>query len=154
MKKYYVLQPHVAGTTIYAIGDRREADENDVQHLVELGVLGDKKPDVPQESAEQTFATGASADAAALTAQLAERNSAVDRLNLELDQLRQEHAASLQDAKDRFDASLADANGLLDDRAAKLAEADKALADMTTRAEAAEAKIAELEKASSGKAGK
>ncbi len=44
MKKFYVLDPHVAGTTRYDVGETREADENDVQHLVELKVLGDKAP--------------------------------------------------------------------------------------------------------------
>lgn len=44
MKKFHVLDPHVAGTTRYEIGDIREADEAEVQHLVELKVLGDKAP--------------------------------------------------------------------------------------------------------------
>lgn len=44
MKKFYALEPHVAGTTRYNVGDVREADENEVQHLVELKILGDKAP--------------------------------------------------------------------------------------------------------------
>lgn len=155
MKNFYVLQPHVSGTTVYAIGDRREADENDVQHLVELGVLGDKKPDVLQESAEQTFNAAASNDVAALAAQLTERNSFIDRLSVDVDQLRSDHAQALQGAQDRFDAELADANARADDALAKVVKMEDALADITARAEAAETKVAELQKAAaSGKAGK
>lgn len=44
MKTFYVQEPHVSGTTLYSPGDKREADENDVQHLVDLKVLGDKPP--------------------------------------------------------------------------------------------------------------
>lgn len=42
--KFYALEPHVDGTTKYEIGDPREADENEVKHLVELGVLSTEKP--------------------------------------------------------------------------------------------------------------
>lgn len=45
MPKYYALEPHVSGTTLFAIGDTREVDdENDVKHLVDLGVLSKTKP--------------------------------------------------------------------------------------------------------------
>ncbi len=44
MKTFYAHEPHVAGTTLYNPGDKREADENDVGHLLKLGVLGDKPP--------------------------------------------------------------------------------------------------------------
>lgn len=44
MKTFYALEPHVNGTTKYAVGDKREADENEVKHLVDLKVLGDKPP--------------------------------------------------------------------------------------------------------------
>jgi uncharacterized protein involved in exopolysaccharide biosynthesis len=133
MKNFYVLQPHVAGNDKYAVGDRRLADENEVQHLIELGVLGDKKPDVPQESVQQALDVSASEDIASLIAQLGERQSAVDRLHVELDQLRQDHAAAIHAAQDQHDAALAAANA---------------------RADAAEAKIAELEKAAPASAGK
>lgn len=58
MKTFYAQEPHVDGTTLYQPGDKREADENDVKHLVELGVLGDKAPasakaeDAPKNKAE------------------------------------------------------------------------------------------------------
>jgi hypothetical protein len=43
--KLYAHEPHVDGTTKYAIGDEREVeDETQVQHLIELGVLGKDKP--------------------------------------------------------------------------------------------------------------
>lgn len=44
MKTFYALEPHVDGTKQYAVGDKREADENDVKHLVDLKVLSDKPP--------------------------------------------------------------------------------------------------------------
>ena len=44
MKTFYFQEPSVDGTKHYAAGDKYEADENDVQHLVELKVLGDKPP--------------------------------------------------------------------------------------------------------------
>jgi len=44
MKTFFVLEPHVSGTTKHQPGDKRDADENEVKHLVELGVLGDKPP--------------------------------------------------------------------------------------------------------------
>jgi hypothetical protein len=44
MKTFYVQEPHVDGTTRYSPGDKREADENEVKHLVDLKVLGDKPP--------------------------------------------------------------------------------------------------------------
>jgi hypothetical protein len=44
MKTFYVQEPHVDGTTKYQPGDKREADENEVKHLVDLKVLGDKAP--------------------------------------------------------------------------------------------------------------
>lgn len=44
MKTFYVQEPHVDGTKIYNPGDKREADENEVKHLVDLKVLGDKPP--------------------------------------------------------------------------------------------------------------
>lgn len=44
MSKFYVLEPHVAGTTTYSPGDEREAEETDVAHLVELKVLTGEKP--------------------------------------------------------------------------------------------------------------
>lgn len=44
MKTFYAQEPHVDGTTQYKPGDKRVADENDVAHLVGLGVLGDKPP--------------------------------------------------------------------------------------------------------------
>lgn len=44
MKTFYAQEPHVNGTTQYQPGDKREADETEVAHLVELGVLGDKPP--------------------------------------------------------------------------------------------------------------
>lgn len=45
MKTFYAQEPHVDGTTIYNPGDKREADENEVKHLVDLKVLGDKPPE-------------------------------------------------------------------------------------------------------------
>jgi len=47
MKTFYVLEPHVSGTTKHQPGEKREADENEVKHLVELGVLGEKPPKKP-----------------------------------------------------------------------------------------------------------
>lgn len=44
MKTFYVQEPHLDGTKLYSPGDKREADENDVKHLVDLKVLGDKPP--------------------------------------------------------------------------------------------------------------
>lgn len=44
MKTFYAHEPHVDGTKTYAVGDKRDADENEVQHLVELKVLGEKPP--------------------------------------------------------------------------------------------------------------
>jgi hypothetical protein len=44
MKTFYAQEPHLDGTTLYQPGDKREADENEVKHLVELKVLGDKPP--------------------------------------------------------------------------------------------------------------
>jgi len=44
MKTFYAQEPHLDGTTLYQPGDKREADENDVKHLVDLKVLGDKPP--------------------------------------------------------------------------------------------------------------
>ena len=49
MKTFYAQEPHLDGTTKYEPGDKREADEHEVQHLVELGVLGDKPPRVKAE---------------------------------------------------------------------------------------------------------
>ncbi|MEG3084008.1 hypothetical protein U1707_10180 [Sphingomonas sp. PB2P12] len=45
MKTFYAQEPHLDGTTLYQPGDKREADENEVKHLVELNVLGDKPPE-------------------------------------------------------------------------------------------------------------
>ena len=42
MKTFYVLEPHLDGTTKYSPGDKRDADENDVKHLIDLNVLDDK----------------------------------------------------------------------------------------------------------------
>lgn len=39
MKTFYAAEPHLDGTTLYNVGDTREADETQVQRLVELGVL-------------------------------------------------------------------------------------------------------------------
>lgn len=44
MKTFYALEPHLNGTTLYQPGDKREADEHEVKHLVDLKVLGDKPP--------------------------------------------------------------------------------------------------------------
>lgn len=44
MKTFYAQEPHLDGTKLYNPGDKREADENDVKHLVDLKVLGDKPP--------------------------------------------------------------------------------------------------------------
>ncbi len=44
MKTFYAQEPHLDGTTLYQPGDKREADENEVKHLVELNVLGDTPP--------------------------------------------------------------------------------------------------------------
>ncbi|MCI1143148.1 hypothetical protein MOP88_13955 [Sphingomonas sp. WKB10] len=44
MKTFYALEPHVDGTTKYAPGDKREADENEVKHLIDLKVLGTEPP--------------------------------------------------------------------------------------------------------------
>ncbi|WP_260597821.1 hypothetical protein [Sphingomonas endolithica] len=44
MTTFYAHEPHLDGTTLYQTGDKREADENDVKHLVDLKVLGDKPP--------------------------------------------------------------------------------------------------------------
>jgi hypothetical protein len=44
MKTFYALEPHLDGTKLYQPGDKREADENDVKHLIDLKVLGDKPP--------------------------------------------------------------------------------------------------------------
>ncbi len=44
MKTFYAQEPHLDGTTLYNPGDKREADENAVKHLIELKVLGDKPP--------------------------------------------------------------------------------------------------------------
>ena len=51
MKTFYVHEPHVNGTTAYAVGDKREADENEVKHLVDLKVLGDKPPKLAKSDA-------------------------------------------------------------------------------------------------------
>ena len=45
MKTFYAQEPHVDGTTLYQPGDKREADENEVKHLIDLKVLGDKPPE-------------------------------------------------------------------------------------------------------------
>jgi len=45
MKTFYALEPHLDGATLYQPGDKREADENDMKHLVDLKVLGDKPPE-------------------------------------------------------------------------------------------------------------
>ena len=54
MKTFYALEPHLDGTTLYQPGDKREADENDMKHLVDLKVLSDKppkaKPDYEQDN--------------------------------------------------------------------------------------------------------
>lgn len=57
MKTFYALEPHVDGTTQYGIGDKRDADENEVKHLIDLGVLGDKPPK-KSESAPANKAEG------------------------------------------------------------------------------------------------
>lgn len=44
MKTFYAHEPHVDGTTKYEPGDKREADENEVKHLVDLKVLGTEPP--------------------------------------------------------------------------------------------------------------
>lgn len=50
MKKFKVLESHLGDKNDpYEIGDIREADENEVKHLVDAGLLedaeaGDKKP--------------------------------------------------------------------------------------------------------------
>lgn len=44
MKKFHVLEPHVDGSKTYNVGDEREADEHEVQHLVLLKVLSTEKP--------------------------------------------------------------------------------------------------------------
>jgi hypothetical protein len=44
MKTFHVLEPHLAGTSHYKPGDKREADENEVKHLLDLGVLSEKAP--------------------------------------------------------------------------------------------------------------
>lgn len=49
MATYYVQEPHLNGTKIYQPGDKREADESDVKHLIDLKVLGDKPPVLPKE---------------------------------------------------------------------------------------------------------
>lgn len=53
MKTFYALEPHVNGTTRYAVGDKRDADENEVKHLVDLKVLGTSPP-----KSEKANATG------------------------------------------------------------------------------------------------
>ncbi|WP_370308330.1 hypothetical protein [Sphingobium abikonense] len=49
MTTFYVQEPHLDGTTMYQPGDKREADENDVKHLIDLKVLGDKTPKAAKE---------------------------------------------------------------------------------------------------------
>lgn len=44
MKTFYAQEPHLDGTKLYNPGDKREADENEVKHLVDLKILGDKPP--------------------------------------------------------------------------------------------------------------
>ena len=48
MKTFYAQEPHLAGTTLYQPGDKRLADEHEVQHLVDLKVLGDRPPAKPK----------------------------------------------------------------------------------------------------------
>ena len=48
MTKFWAAEPHVAGTTRYEAGDEREADEHEVQHLVELGVLSTTEVERPK----------------------------------------------------------------------------------------------------------
>jgi hypothetical protein len=48
MKTFYAQEPHLNGTTLYQPGDKREADENEVQHLVDLKVLGAEPPAKPK----------------------------------------------------------------------------------------------------------
>jgi hypothetical protein len=50
MKTFYALEPHLDGTTLYKPGDKREADENDVKHLIDMKVLGDKPPKAAKEA--------------------------------------------------------------------------------------------------------
>ena len=54
MKTFYAQEPHVDGTTLYNPGEKREADENDVAHLVQLGVLGDKPPKIAKPGKAET----------------------------------------------------------------------------------------------------
>ena len=65
MKTFYAHEPHVDGTTTYQPGDKREADENEVKHLVELGVLGEKPPAKAEETSAKAGgkSTAAKADA-------------------------------------------------------------------------------------------
>lgn len=59
MKTFYALEPHLDGTTTYQPGDEREADEHEVQHLVDLGVLSPEKPKAKAEGgADQNKAEG------------------------------------------------------------------------------------------------
>jgi hypothetical protein len=47
MKTFHVLEPHVDGTKLYSPdgeNNTREADENEVKHLVDLGILSTEKP--------------------------------------------------------------------------------------------------------------
>ena len=44
MKTFYAREPHVDGAVRYEPGMAREVDEQEVRHLVELGVLGDQPP--------------------------------------------------------------------------------------------------------------
>lgn len=45
MKTFYVLEPHVDGTKTYLRGDKREADEHEVRHLVDLKTLSETPPE-------------------------------------------------------------------------------------------------------------
>lgn len=49
MKTFYAQEPHLDGTTKYEPGDKREADEHEVRHLVDLKVLGEKPPAKAEE---------------------------------------------------------------------------------------------------------
>ena len=51
MTLFYALEPHIDGTKTYAPGDEREADENEVKHLVDLKVLSTEKPKAKAEAA-------------------------------------------------------------------------------------------------------
>lgn len=66
MKTFYAQEPHVDGTTLYQPGDKREADENEVKHLVDLKVLGTEPPEKAKaEGAPSNKAEGKPANKAA-----------------------------------------------------------------------------------------